>query len=491
VSALRSRAPWLWVSLLVALVTGSARAQDSATPSSSATADIAGDGSTVHTITLADAIARARAEHPRMREAAADESVSRARLAAPAARWLPRLGATLQAVLGTDNNSASNWLSSGGAVEMPRIAGTDFLQDPSAVVWTPYLSTAVGVGLDQEVFDFGRIDAARRAAEASLEATQAISAGTTLEIDALATQTYVGVQAAHEVLRAAEQARRRADEVLRATQASVAQGLRAAVDVTRAQAEVARFAVAVAHATAALHVARAQLAGALGATDLELDAEPIGTTPNALPSLTTALAAIPDSPELRVAEAEARAASARVQAAEADLLPDLRLIATLMSAAGGAPAAGHSSPAFGAGAVPFVPNYFAGLVLRWNFFDAVRIAERDVATAEAEAARARTDTVREDARILIEQAWYTARGAEVSLDALTEARDAAVASYDQIAAQYQNGLASALEMADAANLRTSAEVDLAVGRFQLEQARAELERRMAATRAAGGDEVHE
>ena len=471
----------LWYILPVLLFAASAKSaaqsRDTSDPAETVADERAGDGSAIPSVTLADAITRARTRQPRIREALADEGVRRAELAAPAARWLPRLGATIQAVLGTDNNSASNWLSSGGAVEMPRIAGTDFLQDPSQVVWTPYLTTAVGIGLDQEVFDFGRIDAARHVADAELEAAHARTEGTELGVEARAREAYVAVQASHELLRAADAARARAEQIVVATQAFVDHGLRAQVDVARAEAERARFVVAVEHARAALHVARAQLAAAVGADELELEAaEPPAAVE--LPRLTEALAAIDAAPELTAAEAESRAARARVEAADADLLPDLRLIATVMGSAGGAPAAGHSSPAFGAGGVPFVPNYYAGFVLRWRFFDQEALVRRDVASAQSEAASARIDAAREEARLAIEEAWYTARGAETSLEALEQARDAAVTSYEQVDARYREGLASAVEIADAENLRTSAEVSLAVGRFSLEQARAELARRM-------------
>lgn len=436
----------------------------------------AGDGSRIEAVTLDEAIAAARTDAPRVRARRAEESVRRSEIALPAARWLPRLGATLQAVLGTDNNSAANWLSSGGAVEMPRIAGTGFLQDPSQIVWTPYLTTAVGVGLEQEVLDFGRIDAAQRAADARLDEARAQSDDTVLDAEARAREAYVAVQSAHELLRAAEAAAARSEEIVRATRASAEQGLRPQVDVTRAMADQARFVVAVEHARAGLHVARAQLAAAAGSEALELDASEVAHT-DALPSLTASLDALDQAPLVRAAEASATAAHADADEASADLLPELRLVATALGAAGGAPAEGHASPAFGAGGVPFVPNYFAGLVLRWHFFDAQAIARRDVASARADAASADVDVAEDEARIAIEEAWYAARGAEASLDALERARDAAVTSYEQVDARYRAGLASAIEIADAENLRTSAEVALAVGRFTYERARAELTRR--------------
>lgn len=450
----------------------------------------AGDGSAIPSVTLADAIERARANQPRIREALADERVRHAELAAPAARWFPRLGATLQAVLGTDNNSASNWLSTGGTVEMPRIAGTDFLRDPSQIVWTPFLTTVVGLGLDQEIFDFGRIDAAQHVADAEYEAARARTESTELGVEAQAREAYVAVQASRELLRAAGAARVRAEQIVLATQAFVDHGLRAQVDVARALAERARYVVAVEHARAGLHVARAQLAIAVGADELELDAaEPPVAVP--LPPLRAALAAIDAAPELAAAEAEARAARARIDASEADLLPDLRLIATVMGSAGGAAntSAMGNPVTYGAGALPYIPNYYAGFVLRWRFFDQEALVRRDVARAEADAASSRIDSAREEARLGIEESWYTARGAETSLQALEQARDAAVTSYEQVDARYREGLASAVEIADAENLRTSAEVDLAVGRFSLEQARAELARRMSLSSAH--EESHE
>jgi outer membrane protein len=54
--------------------------------------------------------------------------------------------------------------------------------------------------------------------------------------------------------------------------------------------------------------------------------------------------------------------------------------------------------------------------------------------------------------------------------------DAAVANYNQASARFAAGMGNAIEMADAEDLRTTAEVDLARGTFEVARARAVLGR---------------
>ena len=67
----------------------------------------------------------------------------------------------------------------------------------------------------------------------------------------------------------------------------------------------------------------------------------------------------------------------------------------------------------------------------------------------------------------------TARGA---LPILQHRLEAAVANYDQANARFDAGMGNAIEMADAEDLRTSAEIDLAEGTFDVARARANLGR---------------
>jgi len=63
----------------------------------------------------------------------------------------------------------------------------------------------------------------------------------------------------------------------------------------------------------------------------------------------------------------------------------------------------------------------------------------------------------------------------VARDALPAMQDAlrgALANYAQADARFRAGLGNAVELADAEELRTSAEVRLALGRFEVARARA-------------------
>jgi len=62
---------------------------------------------------------------------------------------------------------------------------------------------------------------------------------------------------------------------------------------------------------------------------------------------------------------------------------------------------------------------------------------------------------------------------------LRRSLDAAVANYAQADARFRSGLGNAVELADAEALRTDAEIQLALGSFELARARAALGRAIA------------
>ncbi|HEY2370214.1 MAG TPA: TolC family protein, partial [Polyangiaceae bacterium] len=62
---------------------------------------------------------------------------------------------------------------------------------------------------------------------------------------------------------------------------------------------------------------------------------------------------------------------------------------------------------------------------------------------------------------------------------LERAATAAVANYEQADARFKAGLGTAIEIADAEALRAQTEIDLALGKFDLAKARAQLDRAIA------------
>lgn len=433
----------------------------------------------VASMTLDDALAYARAHHATLRTDRARVALAESRARVPSAAWLPRVGATLQATYGTNNNSATNWLGSGGAVEFPRIAGTGFLQSPDEINWRPYLSTAVGVGVEQRVFDFGRIAAERAVVDAELDARRARGEVDRLRVDLAVREAFFAVLAARSVLSAAEGALSRATVHRDEARARAERGLRPAVDVERADADVARFELARTRAEGGLRAAQTTFAAVLdlpGQMDVRGEPPPAGE----LPSRQRALRLAEErDPALREARARVVAEGARVDSARAELRPEVALLGTVMSAAGGAPRERIQDTTFGTGTVPWIPNYFVGLVLRWRIFDGVARARVETAQRAEEVARAEETEARREGAAQVEEAWNAADLAVRALPALERMVAAARANYAAVEARGRVGLGTSVELADAELLRTEAEIQLALGHFDVARTRARLARSIA------------
>jgi outer membrane protein TolC len=130
----------------------------------------------------------------------------------------------------------------------------------------------------------------------------------------------------------------------------------------------------------------------------------------------------------------------------------------------------------GEGWLPDVGNWHVGLVLQWNIFDASVLARRAAAQAREEAARAELERVRTDLSLAVERAYLELDAAEKTLPGLSAALAAARANQAQADARFRAGLGTVVELADAEALLTTAELELAIGRFTVARARAVLGR---------------
>lgn len=173
-----------------------------------------------------------------------------------------------------------------------------------------------------------------------------------------------------------------------------------------------------------------------------------------------------------------KAAEERTRAIGAELRPDLSLTATLSGRAGGAPPSSGPIPT-GNGWMPDVPNWDAGLVLSWPLFDGTIAARRDAARAEERVRRDEIDVVREQELAGVRQGYVKVEVARSSLVALQHEVVAARANYDQADARFRAGIGTAVELADAEAVRTDAEIQLALGQFELARARAAFGRLIA------------
>jgi len=411
---------------------------------------------------LASAIARLGA-------AAADQRIARA-------EWLPIVGATLQGLAGTTNNTTASYLGV-PAVSLPRIGGT---QVDGTRGWGASRSTLAAIGLEQEVFDFGRIAATAAVADLAFEGARHHVDAEWLRIELLVKEAYYGVEGARAVLRAAEDAFRRASVHRDMAAAEVKTGLFAPIELTRAESDLTRFDVGRIRARGSLTTSQAVLAAAVGVPELLLDAagEP---PPTALPPPSAEdgiRRALDQDPVILETRSRIAGAEAEVRAIGAGLRPSLSFTSSFSERSGSAtPSTGPISDP--EGPIPNAPNWNVGLVLTWPIFDGVVRARGSAAASRIRVAVADAAALERQEMALVQQAYVTLRVDEVALVGLARASEAALANYSQAEARFKAGLGTSLELADAESMRTDAEIQLAVGHFNARRSRAVLARLLA------------
>jgi outer membrane protein TolC len=253
--------------------------------------------------------------------------------------------------------------------------------------------------------------------------------------------------------------------------AAVANKLRAPVELARAEADLARFDVGRIRAKGGLDLARGLYSAAVGAPSALLDTT---GSPAALPAMPTLEQAVAEAakrdPALKALVAATKAQEATTTAIGAESRPNVYLSSTLSARAGGAPVASGSLA--GSGFVPSVPNWDVGLVVSWPFFDGVVQKRKEASKAKEDTLHAEIDLQKQKQLAAVRRAWFDVKVAESSLPALEKAQEAAKLTYGQTEARFKEGLATTIELADAEALLADAEIQLAIGRFELMRRRA-------------------
>jgi len=390
------------------------------------------------------------------------------------------VGFSAQGLAATSNNSTASYLTT-YAMPIPRIGGSSAASTATA---KPYASTFVGAGFGQELFDFGRISAERAAADALVDVEKQVASVARLDVDFAVEEAFFAVFAAKGVLRASEDAYARSKVHRDLAKAGVGSGLRSPIELTRAESELARYDIGRIRAKGGVDIAKSVLAASIGAPEATVDVA--GDSPHLpeTPSLRDAMRQAADrDPRIRTALARIKAEEERSRAIGAELRPNLSLSGTVSGRAGGAgpatPAGAVTGGSTGDGFLPYVPNYDLGLVLEWPIFDGTVTARRGAARSSAQVAREELAVVRNDEAALIERTYLAFQVARTALPGLEEAVTAARANYDQADARFRAGLGTAVELADAEDLRASTEINLALGQFDLAQARAAFGRAIA------------
>jgi outer membrane protein TolC len=425
-------------------------------------------------MSLAEALAYARHHQPEVRAAVARVEAVKAEGEITRSHWYPTLGGTAQLLATTTNNTTGSYVSL-PSFDNPRVSATR-AESPSTASFAPAPSTLLAVGLRQELFDFGRISAQAAADDLRADAERFSLQATQLVVDYDVEESYFAVYAAKSVLRAADEAYQRAALHRDLAQAGTESGMRRPIELTRAAATLDQYELERIRATRGVAVAESVLAAAVGIAEPMLDIASAPPEPRDLPSLDRAFAlALDHNPDLRAALTRIRAEEKQTRAVGAELRPNLFLTGAISGNAGGAtPSSGEDAPAHGL--LPLVPNWDAGLVLSWPLFDATVRTREDQSRIREDVRRAEGDSLRVQIVGRVQQAYIDVQAARDSLPVLRHTLDAAIANYDQANARFGVGMGNAVELADAEALRTSSEIQLAIGTFDLARTRAELGR---------------
>lgn len=433
--------------------------------------------SPARSMTLVQALAYAHQHQPAIHAGLSRVAARVADAGVPSGQWLPKIGASAQLFGMTTNNTTGTYLQTSD-LDVPRIGGTP-ATTPSAAKLSPYAATYVGAGVTQEIFDFGRIGAERAAADELVDVEKHRSEALRLDIDFSVEEAYFAVLAAKAIVTASDEAYERSRVHRDLAKRGVESGLRSPIELTRAEADLGRFDVGRVKARGGLAVAQNVLAAAIGAPDPAIDVADQTPAPTDMPSLSQALElARSRDPVMAQALAELRAAERKTRAVGAELRPDLWVTGTVSGRAGGAPTATVAPPS-GNGWLPDVPNWDVGVVLSWPLFDGTVSARRDAAQAAEQVRRDEIDVAQQQEVANVRQAYVHVAVARSALVALKNTVVAARANYDQADARFRAGIGNAVELADAEALRTGAEIDLALGEFEVAQTRASFGRAIA------------
>jgi len=429
-------------------------------------------------VSLAEALDYAAKNQPAVKAALARVAERQTEVGIPKGAWLPSIGVTLQVLAGTANNTTASYLGA-PLVPTPRVGGTTSTNAAGAS-WSPEPSTFAGLGVTQEVFDFGRITAEVAARDSLVTVEQRSAEAQALDVRLGVEEAYFAVYAAKAVLAATDEAYTRAQLQFELAERGVAAGLRPPIDKTRIAAQMARLDITRIRDRGAVRVAQALLAAAVGSPEPALDIAEAPPGPRDLPSLQSALQrALQREPLLQAAVARIQAQEDETRAVFAQLRPQLLLAGTLNSRAGGSKPSGSAPIPDGDGWIPSVPNWQVGIVLSWPLFEGT-VWARGQASRQLEVVRREEAALfRQQLVARVDNAYVAVLVARGALPRILTALEAARANYAQAEARFKAGLGSATDLADAASLWVEAQTGLALGEFDLARARAAFGRAIA------------
>jgi outer membrane protein TolC len=413
-------------------------------------------------ITLEEAIQRAERVQPRVVQAFSQVRTADARLRSTKGAWLPNL---------TFSSSANNSFQSGG---QPRT-------DASGTVVTSSTSTTVTTGVNSsiELFDGFRRSADSRAARASQESALEGLDDAKFQQRLVTTNQFFDVLAAVQLARVREASVRRAQEQLNVAVARLRAGAAIRSDSLRSLVTLGNARIQLIYAETQLATAEANLGRLTGAADRvsALDDSSFYRVVSVIDGDAIQAEAMTRSPQVRAADAAARAAGASIDVARAGYWPSVSLNGGASLNGGNVTIPGTPGTSLPATTdFRFRQQRSFSLQVSWTLFNRFQ-REQNIANQEANTESALATAA--EARRFV-QANLTTRLAELEAAAVRIGitQTSLTAATEDLRVQqerYRLGVATILDVLTSQEALTQAEVDAVNARFDYLRAKAQIE----------------
>jgi outer membrane protein len=423
-------------------------------------------------LTLAEALAKAEANYPRIRASVEQQSAAEALIAVARTAYLPRADMLWQTNRATANNIYGLLLPQG---VIPAISGPVLPAEDGRSAW----SSAGGALFSWQPFDFGarhaQVDVARHTAAAA----NANTALTRLEVELATTNAYFDLAAAAQFEAVAQANVTRLQVFSNTVGVLVKQELRAGADAAQADANLARARTQLIQAHTNVIVRRAVLANLIGlpASQVELDdAQFLAGAPGETAPETP----LASHPSARREAAFVNQQQARVSAVARSYVPQFNAQAAL-SGRGAGTALNGVFPGGTNGLAPSVMNWALGMQVTFPAFSYFSLrAQKKAEEANLRAEKDRYEQTIDDLSVQVQQAQAQLEGARETAKNTPLEVEAARQSESQQRARFQAGLAGVVDVAAAESLLVQAEADDVVARLNVWRA-------LAGVAAARGD----
>jgi outer membrane protein len=322
-----------------------------------------------------------------------------------------------------------------------------------------------GVNATQLIYDFGQGYQRYRAAESNTEAARIAENTTRLQVLSAVRRTYFNARAMKELVDVARQTLDDQNRHLVQVASFVQVGTQPPIALAQQRASVANAQVQLITAENNYETAKAQLnqaAGFIGGTEYDVANDDLASIDDEDQPLETLVAkALAARPEIATLTKQRSAQEETVTSAKGGYGPTL-------SAAAGATDQGTSLDSL-------VPNWNAGLILSWPFFQG-GLTKGQVHQAEAglENIDSQRGLVELQVRLDVDSARLAVRAAKATIGA---ANDALVSAREQLRLaeqRYATGVGNIIELTDAQVAQTSAAAQVVQAHYGLASARAQL-----------------